>query len=140
MMESTFEKLSKQPLLDVLYEEDLAEILPLAHPGTFERDEVVFREGEEARNFYLITDGQFEVRREEADGEHRINLLYPGEFFGDIALLHDVPRAATVRAVDDSEVLYFTKEAFFRLLDTYPILDRRLELLGAEIERRTLQG
>ncbi len=136
-MDAVLEKLYKQPLLDVLTEADLEAILPMVREKAFGAGEVVFRAGDPPENFYLITRGEFEVLRDEGEGERRSNLLYPGEFFGDIALLYDQPRGAKVRAVDDSEVLFIGKEDFRSLLDSYPLLERSLDVQGAEIQERT---
>ncbi|MDQ4076393.1 MAG: cyclic nucleotide-binding domain-containing protein, partial [Chloroflexota bacterium] len=128
----TLEKLYEQPLLDVLAEEELEEILPLIHSKTYEANEVVFRQGEEARNFYLVARGEFEVFFE----KRRITLLYPGEFFGDIALLYGEPRGTTVRAIEESEVLYVTKDDFLWFVERFPSLALQLDVQGRKIQER----
>jgi CRP-like cAMP-binding protein len=60
----------------------------------------VVREGETGDRFYVIDDGEAAVT---AGGEER-RRLGPGEFFGEIALLRDVPRTASVVAVSDLEL------------------------------------
>ncbi|MBA3532495.1 MAG: PH domain-containing protein, partial [Ardenticatenales bacterium] len=71
--------------------------------------------------------------------EERINLLYPGEFFGDISLLNGEPRGVTVRATMPSEVLFIEAEDFFALLEAYPELESSLNSYGEEIAERTQQ-
>src|SRR3954452_19898227 len=59
-----------------------------------EPGEEIIHEGETGDRFYVISDGQFAV---DVHGEHRSD-LGPGEFFGEVALMRDVPRTATVKA------------------------------------------
>jgi hypothetical protein len=60
----------------------------------------IIREGEEGNRFYIIAEGQFEVSRE----GHSVATLGPDSFFGEIALLRETERTATVTALTESEV------------------------------------
>jgi CRP-like cAMP-binding protein len=62
---------------------------------------VVIRQGDEGERFYVVEAGRFAVH---VDGEARAELA-AGEFFGEIALLRDVPRTATITAMDEGGVL-----------------------------------
>jgi MFS family permease len=68
----------------------------------------VIRQGEVGDRFYVVDAGRFEV---EVDGR-RIASVDEGDFFGEIALLHDVPRTATVRAIEDGAVWVLEREEF----------------------------
>ena len=61
----------------------------------------VVTEGERGDTFYVVVDGSLEVSADETP----LRVLNPGDFFGEIALLRDVPRTATVTATSDSTVL-----------------------------------
>ena len=70
---------------------------------------VVFvREGEASDRFFVIVSGQVEVTHDLAVLRHE----GPGEFFGEIGLLRDVPRTATVTTVEDTELLALDRDDF----------------------------
>jgi MFS family permease len=68
-------------------------------PMSVAAGDVVFRAGDQVDRFYIVADGRLEVL---TDGRHVP--VHPGDHFGEIALLRDVPRTGTVRAVTDSRL------------------------------------
>jgi hypothetical protein len=95
---------------------------------------VVIREGEAGDRFYAIDSGRVVVT---AGGEHVADLL-PGGFFGEIALLKDVPRTATVTAVEDTRLLSLEREEFLAAMTGYSW--SRLEADRVAAERLTELG
>ncbi len=75
---------------------------------TVPASEVVVAEGEESDRFYVIESGSVEVRHDGA----LLRREGPGDFFGEIGLLRDVPRTATVTAVEDTVLLALSREDF----------------------------
>ena len=71
-------------------------------------DQVVVSRGEAGRHFYVIAAGRAAVDLDEG----RTRELEPGDFFGEIALLRDVPRTATVRAVEPLQLYAVERDAF----------------------------
>jgi signal transduction histidine kinase len=68
--------------------------------------------------FYIILDGEVEVTKHINDAEARVlKHLHPGDFFGEMALIHNAPRAATVRSVIPITVLEIDKDAFDAMLE-----------------------
>ena len=78
----------------------------------FEPGQVIFREGDRGDWLYVVTEGEVEVVREGAGGATSLRRLGRGECFGEIALVSDRPRTATVRAVSASNVLAVDRDAF----------------------------
>ncbi len=83
----------------------------------FERldaDRLVFEEGDEGDKFYILARGKVEVLTREGE---RLAVLTDGDFFGEIALINDVPRNATVRTLVPCSFLTLTHERFDKLLE-----------------------
>jgi len=83
------------PIFAPLNEVVLEHLASALRPQTLAADEIVFREGGEGDEFYAIEDGEVEVLK----GEQRVTTLGPGGYFGEIALLQNVPRTATIRTL-----------------------------------------
>jgi CRP/FNR family cyclic AMP-dependent transcriptional regulator len=90
------------------------------------------RQGERGREFMVIIDGSATVSK----NGRTINKLGVGDFIGEIALLSDVPRTATVTTTSETTVLVLTDRAFKRVADKIPSVHK--SLLAALSER--LQG
>jgi thioredoxin reductase (NADPH) len=90
-----------------------AELLVFA-PG-----DVVLKEGDRADRFYMVIKGEAEATRRGRDRAQEVIARFgPGEYFGEIGLLNDTPRAATVRAKTSMEVMALDRDAFARLLNS----------------------
>lgn len=101
-----------------LTEEQLIAATPRLERLRFPAGEIIVRQGAPADKFYIVTVGQVEVLREEADGtEIAVTRLGVGQYFGEIGLLHGGARVATVRAAGDVEVLALDREGFSGLMD-----------------------
>ena len=77
-------------------------------PVTVSAGDTVFRQGDHGDRFYVVEDGRCEIT---IDGE-KVSDAWPGETFGEIALLRDVPRTATVSAIEDSTLLALERDDF----------------------------
>jgi cAMP-dependent protein kinase regulator len=78
----------------------------------------VFRQGDRATSFYVVRSGSVEVLDEdpETGNERQLRTMGRGESFGELGLVGNAPRAATVRALEESEVFEIDKGTFDRLL------------------------
>lgn len=87
---------------------------------SFSEGQELFHEGDAGDAAYVIIDGAVDVLKDTEDGEQLLVTLKKNAFVGDIAILCDVPRTATVRAVGATETLKIQKEHFLRLLIEFP--------------------
>ena len=140
-MDEILEKLLVQPLFDTLTDDEVEEVRLLVKMRQYPAGREVFHQGEAPDHFYLVTGGEFEVVMSEEPGlpPQRINLLYPKDFFGDVSFLIEEPRGVTIRAIEDSEVLYMTGEEMLRLREEYPGFADRMNKLGQRIETRSIR-
>jgi CRP-like cAMP-binding protein len=90
--------------------------------------EVVVQEGDEGDTFYLVESGALEVS---VDGK-TIATLGPGQHFGEVALLRDVARTATIRALEPSLVLTLDKKRFIAAVASDLSVSARLEEVAAK--------
>lgn len=105
-------ELRQLPAFATLGADDLAEIMEHGEWANVVPGEVLIRQGEVGDAFYAIRSGQFDVRR---DGRHT-RTLGPGEHFGEIALLEDVPRTADVVARTPARVFRLDRAGFERVV------------------------
>jgi CRP-like cAMP-binding protein len=95
-------------------------LLVMAAAGHTERypaNGLIFREGTAPQGFYLIVSGEADVSRRDGRGMGwRIAKLGPGDYFGEIGLLSEDPRMATVRATTDLEVVVLDREQFNKVV------------------------
>ena len=106
------------PLFELCSKRDLRRIAALAEERTLETGSELIREGEPGREFFVVVDGEIEVRRD----SRRVARLGAGSFVGEIALLSRSPRTATVVATTPLRVLAIEGRDFVELLDSLPEL------------------
>ncbi|MGE5200297.1 MAG: cyclic nucleotide-binding domain-containing protein [Rhodospirillaceae bacterium] len=94
---------------------------------TFQSGETVFRQGDFPDRLYLIGKGEAEVTKD-VPGAAPVTLarLGPGEFFGEIGIIGNSPRTATVRAATDLETLSIHRDHFTSLLAYLPAWKERV--------------
>ncbi|MDR6553403.1 ATP-binding cassette subfamily B protein [Paenibacillus qinlingensis] len=122
------DRLAKLPFLEGIALPLLKNIATLFTTETCKEGESIVSEGDEGNKFYIIVRGKFEIIKRMPDGgERRVAVLQDGDHFGEIALLHNVPRNATVRATGASVLLSVRQDAFHRLMADYPQIRQSLE-------------
>jgi putative ABC transport system ATP-binding protein len=86
----------------------------------------IIRQGDEGEKFYIIRKGEVEVLKQKDGQEEFIVKLGPGDFFGELALLRKEPRAATVRALSNVELLTLSKEIFMGVVEKSATFEEQL--------------
>lgn len=88
--------------------------------------DVVFHEGDIGNEMYIIQEGQIEILRLGSDGPQRLALLEKGDFFGEMAILDELPRTATAVAVNDARLVEINGATFDQMLRANPEIAIRI--------------
>ncbi|MCC6469470.1 MAG: cyclic nucleotide-binding domain-containing protein [Alphaproteobacteria bacterium] len=86
----------------------------------YQRGQDLCKQGDAGDAMFIIMAGEADVIVNTPNGEHTVARLGKNSFVGEIAILCDVPRTATVRASSTATVLRISKELFFRLVGEFP--------------------
>ena len=122
--------LKNVPLFAGCSKTELQRIASLADELDLGDGATLIREGERGREFIVIADGTVKVTR---NGKH-LRELGAGDFIGEIALVADVPRTATVTATSPVRLLVVTDRAFRGLLEQMPSIAKKvLQSLGERL-------
>jgi len=119
------------PLTDAALEYLASSLRPLALAA----GEVVFDQGDEGDDFYVIEDGHVEVVKD----RDRVTTFGPGDYFGEIALLRDVPRTAAIRTLSPVRLLRLERGRFIAAVTGNPSSsDAADAIVGARMGLRTV--
>jgi len=110
--------LRKSPLLQGLSDDELQHLMDHAKPVSLRAGEVLMKQGDEGDSAFVIVNGGFEIQKQSGQSLIKIDVRGAGEVIGEMALLSQAPRSATVTATVDSETLCISKEVFNHLLST----------------------
>jgi len=109
------------PLFGSLSKRELRSIADIAHKRSYQEGEYVFRKGQPGAAMFIIRRGEVEIIDHDGrDQETIIANLGPNAFFGELALLDDTPRSASVKACSTTEICAFFRTDLERLLAAFP--------------------
>jgi CRP/FNR family transcriptional regulator len=146
--EDTLELLAHVPLFSTLAAEDLERVAQVAVPRRFEAAQVVFREGDASDTCYVIRSGHVRALRAHLDGRSiTLAQFGPGDHFGELAMLDDERRSATIETLEETEAIAILGSDMRRLLREHPdiavkliaALGRRLRQTNERLTRQSFQ-
>jgi CRP-like cAMP-binding protein len=114
--------ISRVPLFAACSQPELARVATITVQVDVPEGEVLIREGEPGEAFFVLVKGTAEVRM----GKRRVAALGAGDFAGEIALLTNAPRTATIRTTSPVSALRATRKGFSALLETSPRIQRKI--------------
>ncbi|WP_421708003.1 cyclic nucleotide-binding domain-containing protein [Algihabitans sp.] len=134
-LEQEVEVLKRIPLFANLEPARLKLMAFASERMTFKPDQALCREGDPGDAAYIIVDGKADILKDTVDGPVKVAEVGRNAIIGEIAILIDVPRTASVVATDELTALKITTDLFYRLLADFPemgveimrVLARRLE-------------
>lgn len=125
------------PILSTLHDSELYRICDALQPATYSPGEVIVQQGQSGHEFYIIESGDAVVSMtgegggeggSEGGSEVKVAKIGKGDYFGELALIYDAPRAATVKATTPVKCVILSKADFIRLLGpVMTILQRNQE-------------
>ena len=116
------ELIKKVPLFANCSKRELEEIAHIADEIDLNEGKEMTREGSRGREFFVLLEGEADVTKQ----GRSINKLGSGDFFGEIALVADSPRTATVTATSPVRALVITDRSFRRLLEEQPEIQTKV--------------
>jgi CRP-like cAMP-binding protein/Pyruvate/2-oxoacid:ferredoxin oxidoreductase delta subunit len=120
-------QLARIPLFESIPRSFIDDMAAQAELISFKKDDVVFRQGDPADSFYLLRYGFVKVESQ-SDGKRRVlAYLKEGHYFGEMALLSEETRSATVSAITRAEMIKIARVGFNELLQAHPGVMRALE-------------
>ena len=121
-----------------LSQEELEELENVCKTNSFSADEVIITEAEEGSTLYLVKSGMVEARKDLGNEQYKkLKQLGEGGFFGEISFLNGAPRSATVIAIEETQILELSKDAFNGLIADKPVIGHKLyEFVACELASR----
>jgi CRP/FNR family transcriptional regulator, cyclic AMP receptor protein len=116
------QELKRLSLFKALTPRELRELDELLHERSYQKDEVIFDEGDIGLGLFIVVRGRAKVWSSHAALQHLAPEFGPGDFFGELALFEEAERTARVVAIEPMEVLALFRTEFFSLLER----DRRI--------------
>jgi CRP-like cAMP-binding protein len=122
-----FEPVRSSLMLLGLDDADLAHLAAICEERQMAEGTTVFIENMPGESLFLIRKGMIRISRMFAEGdEQHLVVLGPAEFFGEMAVIDGLPRAATARVVESAELISLRKKDFEALGQNYPALALKL--------------
>jgi len=128
------EFLKRVPMFEDLDKRSLEAIANAAVEQKYDARQEIMRQGDVGVGAFIIRSGKVEVVQDKDGQPHRLATLGPGEMFGEMALLDEFPRSASVRALEPTTLLGLQRWHFRGILESHPqialailpVLTRRL--------------
>jgi CRP-like cAMP-binding protein len=99
---------------------------------TYEKDDMIFAEGEPAEEVFIVKGGSVKITRVSQNSEILLEILMPGDIFGEMALLEEKPRSANAVAHEKCDLMVINQTNFSQMIKTQPQLVTKLIVMLAE--------
>ncbi|MGA8850703.1 MAG: Crp/Fnr family transcriptional regulator, partial [Aeromicrobium sp.] len=131
------EILRQAPLFAGLDDDAAGTLAASMSDGGLRRGEILFHEGDEGDQLYIVIDGKIKLGRTSPDGrENLLAILGPGQMFGELSFFDPGPRSATATAVTDVTLKSLGHEALSPVLVTHPdVAQALLNQLAGRLRR-----
>lgn len=131
---SVEEMLAKIPAFENLNAKELRQVAGIVHRRQYVPGEYVFFQNDPGLGMYVIEQGEVSVFMLAADGTRKeLSVLKDGDFFGELSLLDESPRSASVIAVTDANLVGFFRPDLFEIMEKTPGTGLKIVLKVAEM-------
>ena len=114
--------LRKQPIFSALEDSDIADLVATSDMLSVPMGKTIFEEGEPGDAAYLIYSGKVRVLKNGDGRQITLATMTRNDLFGELSIIADEPRMATVRAAEDTVLIRFGREEFRKFYDAHPNL------------------
>jgi len=131
---SVEEMLSKIPVFEGLKTSELRQVAGIVHRRQYVAGEYVFYQGDPGLGMYVVEQGEVSVLLIGSDGSKKeLAVLKDGDFFGELSLLDESPRSASVIALADANLIGFFRPDLFEIMEKAPGTGLKIVLKVAEM-------
>ncbi len=147
-MEKIINIITTTPLFNGLPEDQIAAIEKIAVEKRFNKNELVFSEGDESNGFFVIAEGRVKVFKVSTEGKEQIlHIFGPGQPFGEVPVFTGQRFPANAQAIDKIRVIFFPRVAIVNLISANPSLalnmlaslSKKLRQFAVQIENLSLK-
>jgi len=132
--------LKKVPIFSELKKNELREFERIIHQRRYDKDEVIFYEGEPGLGMYIIESGSIKIYKDyDKKTREELATLSNGDFCGEMALLDESPRSATAVAAEETKLLGLFRPDLFSLLEKKARLGNKILLKLAQMVAERLR-
>jgi len=132
------EMLSKIPVFEKLEVKELRQIATIVHRRQYSKGEYVFYQGDPGLGMYVVEKGKVGIVVGDNGSQKEVTELGDGDFFGEISLLDESPRSASIIVKEDSHLIGFFRPDLFELIERTPktglkIIVKLAEMIGERL-------
>ncbi|MGD9136318.1 MAG: Crp/Fnr family transcriptional regulator, partial [Desulfobacterales bacterium] len=122
-MKKIINMITTTPLFNGLPQDQIAAIEEIAIERRFNKNELVFSEGDESNGFFVIAEGRVKVFKVSTEGKEQIlHIFGPGQPFGEVPVFTGQRFPANAQAIDKTRVIFFPRAAIVNLISANPSL------------------
>ena len=130
--DAILEVMKKLDWFEHLQQSEVSGLLAGFEKAKMVKDEVLITEGKTGEIFYIVSSGSVGVFLKRKLVDKQVTTLAPGDFFGEMSLISDEPRSASVVCMEDGEVFTLLRSTFSRIIMTNPYIGDKMRKAAAE--------
>lgn len=127
------EMLSKIPVFEKLEAKELRQVASIVHHRHYAKGEYVFYQGDPGLGMYVVERGKVGIVVGDNGTQQEVTQMDDGDFFGEIALLDESPRSASVIVKEDSQLIGFFRPDLFAIIEKTPKTGLKIVMKLAEM-------